>query len=92
MLFNKKNKKQQKIELGTLYDINKNIVEKTIKSLTKEEMQNKKELIINYIKNTNNQYYMLLCNDKKDYTIFRRKQNGNNDFLDLIENSECEKL
>ena len=67
----KENKTTHNIEVGTLYDMNKNLVEKNIPDLTEEELNNKKELFISYLKDTNNYYYMLLCNDKKDYTILR---------------------
>ena len=70
----RKNNKKSNIAVGTLYDINKSIVEKNIKPLTKKELQNKKELIINYINQTNNKYYMLLCNDRKDYTVFHKNE------------------
>lgn len=81
MKFQKKNKitKTHKVELGTLYDINKNIVETGVEALTEEQMQNKKELFKEYIENTNNEYYMLLCNDRKDYTVFRRTGIGSED-------------
>jgi len=78
-LGNKKNKGTHTIAMGTLYDVNKNIVEKSIAALTIEEIQNKKELFEKYIENTNNEYYMLLCNDRKDYTVFRRTGIGSED-------------
>ena len=74
MVFPKKKKEKKtthNIEVGSLYDVNKNLVEKNVSNLTEEELNNKKELFINYLKNTNNYYYMLLCNDRKDYTILR---------------------
>lgn len=70
---NKKKKETKQIAMGTLYDLNKSIVEKNIDALSEEDMQNKKNLIVDFIHNTNNQYFMLLCNDKKDYTVFCRK-------------------
>ena len=83
MKFQKKNKitKTHKVELGTLYDINKNIVETGVEALTEEQMKNKKELFEEYIENTNNEYYMLLCNDRKDYTVFRRTGIGSEDSI-----------
>jgi hypothetical protein len=69
----KKNKKSKQISMGTsLYDMNKSLIEKNVKDLTKEELQDKKNMIINFINNSNNAYYMLLCNERKDYTIFHR--------------------
>lgn len=63
-------KKTSNITLGTAYEINKNLVEKYEKELTKEELENKKEIISTFIRETDNRYYMLLCNDRKDYTVF----------------------
>ena len=71
-LFPKKNEeKTTKISLGTMYDINKDLVSK-INDLTKEELEEKKNLVIEFLENTDNHYYMLLCNERKDYTIFHR--------------------
>ena len=67
---NKKKKETKQIAMGTLYDLNKSIVEKNIDALSKEDMQNKKNLIIKFLEDTDNIYYMLLCNDRKDYTVF----------------------
>ena len=98
MIFQKNKKKKLKkknntVEMGTsLYEVNKGLVEKNIPDLTEEEMQNKKTLIIDFINNTSNQYYMLLCNDKKDYTIFRRETNENKDFLDNLETPDRDRL
>ena len=76
MIFQKKKSKkikENKVEMATsLYDINKGLVEKNVPDLTQEELQDKKNIIIDFINNTNNAYYMLLCNEKKDYTIFHR--------------------
>ena len=66
----KKNIGTKKVALGTLYDFNRDLI-KTMKNLSAEELQNKKDVIDSFIKNTNNQYYMLLCKEKSDYTIFR---------------------
>ena len=68
-----KTKKTHNINIGTLYDVNKDLVEKNVSTLTTEEIQNKKDMIIDFINNTGNAYYMLLCNERKDYTIFHRK-------------------
>lgn len=96
MIFQKKKKLKKKnntVKMGTsLYDVNKGLVEKNVPDLTDEEMQNKKTLIIDFINNTSNQYYMLLCNEKKDYTIFRREMNENKDFLDNLETPNRDRL
>ena len=63
-------KKMSNITLGTAYEINKNLVEKYEKELIIKELKEKKEIISTFIKETDNRYYMLLCNDRKDYTVF----------------------
>ena len=82
MKFLKKNetktKKTHKVEMGTLYDINKNLVNQ-LEDLTDEDIKLRAEFLTHYIHDTNNQYYMLLCNERKDYTIFRRLTIGDED-------------
>lgn len=77
------------ITLGTAYEINKNLVEKYEKELTIKELQNKKTEIINFIQETEGQYYMLLCNDKKDYTIFNILNKNNIQEMTNILVDEC---
>jgi len=80
---NKKNTQNiHKVELGTLYDINKNIVEQNLKVLSDDEMQEKKNLIVDFVNQSGNNYYMLLCNDRKDYTIFHRNKTEEGLFKD----------
>ena len=64
-------KKSTNVELGSLYDINKSIIENNIATLTREELEDKIALVVNFIAQQKNTYYMLLCNDRKDYTVFR---------------------
>lgn len=63
-------KETSKVSIGTLYDLNKAVVVKEI-SLTGEKLEEKKSLVIDFLKNTKNTYYMLLCNERKDYTVFK---------------------
>lgn len=71
-----KDKKTSKVSMGTLYDLNKAAVIKEI-SLTGEKLEEKKSLVINFLEKTKNTYYMLLCNERKDYTVFRKKDLNN---------------
>ena len=65
------NNETKEIELfGNLYDINKNIVAQNEIKLSEGILNSKKEIIKNFINKTNNNYYMLLCNERKDYTVF----------------------
>lgn len=62
-------KKTTDVELGTLYDLNKGLVNKE-KKLSKTVLNKKKDTVISFINKTQNNYYMLLSNERKDYTIF----------------------
>ena len=64
----KQKQKTSKVSLGTLYDINKNAM-KSIKELSYEERVAKRKLVEAFITDTHNHYYMLLCNDRRDFTI-----------------------
>lgn len=58
------------VTLGTAYEINKDLVERYEKELTVEEIAEKKTMLLNYLDSHKDTYYMLLCNDRKDYTLF----------------------
>ncbi len=59
-----------KISLGTLYDINKQLVKQNEIKLSKGIINSKKQIIVDFMKKKKNNYYMLLCNERKDYTVF----------------------
>lgn len=61
---------EREVTLGTLYDMNKNIVQNSEMKLSEGALNSKKEIVKNFVNKTNNYYYMLLCNERKDYTIF----------------------
>lgn len=65
-----KKPKTSKVTLGTTYDLNKSLVKQYEKELTEEQLEEKLNTFEDYITTSDNQYYMLLCNDKKDYTLF----------------------
>ena len=56
--------------LGTLYDINKQVI-KNYKPLSKNKIGKIMNQMQEWIKEQNNEYYMLLCKEKSDYTVFR---------------------
>jgi hypothetical protein len=64
-------KKTSDVSIGTLYDLNKSMVEQSEKKLSTTALQNKKNEVVRFLASTDNQYYMLLCHEKRDYTIFR---------------------
>ena len=67
----KKNKKQTiTMEAGTLYDANKQLVEKTCSPMTEEETAELRVNLTSWFKENLIRYAMLLCNDIRYYTIF----------------------
>lgn len=58
------------VGMGTLYDMNKNIIKQQGK-LSKKAFKDGIALIKQYFIDKDNTYYMLLCNENKDYTVFR---------------------
>lgn len=60
----------KQVAVGTLYDINKTLVKQNEIKLSEAALNSKKEIIKNFIDKDDNYYYMLLCNEKRDYTIF----------------------
>ena len=59
------------MNIGTLYDLNKNLVQKNISALEKGVLNSKKEIIKNFLRDTKDTYYMLLCHEQRDYTVFK---------------------
>ena len=74
-------KKMSDISLGTLYDVNKNLVLKNEIELTDGVLNSKKEIITNFMRQIDNSYYMLLCNEKKDYTVFKMNDKDNDNSI-----------
>ena len=61
------------ISLGNVYEMNKILVKDHETALTEGNLNSKKQIIIDFMKKCNNNYFMLLCNERKDYTVFRWK-------------------
>ena len=72
---NNEETKQTEFALGTLYDLNKGLVQQNEIKLSEGILNSKKEVIKNFLVKTNNNYYMLLSNERKDYTIFTMGSN-----------------
>ena len=62
--------KENTFEMGTLYDVNKNLILQNEKPLDEGQLNSKIIIIKDFIDKMNNNYYMLLCNERKDYTVF----------------------
>ena len=67
--------KTKDIEIGNLYDMNKTIMNK-VPFMTDTELDNKVIEVRDWIMTTNSHYLMLLCNERKDYTVFRITKDG----------------
>lgn len=78
----------QEVNMGTtLYDLNKQLI-KQEKPMSKFAINEAKEkVILPWIYNNFNDhfYYMLLCHERRDYTIFRATDNANpKEIADII--------
>ena len=70
MKANYKDKIQQaEVALGNLYDMNKQMMENE-PPLAKEGLVAAYDNLLSWFKEKNMRYFMLLCNELKDYTIF----------------------
>lgn len=67
---NNEETKQTEFAMGTLYDLNKGLVQQNEIKLSEGILNSKKEIIKNFVIKNENTYYMLLSNERKDYTIF----------------------
>ena len=66
------------VNMGTLYDINKVAIEKE-GALNRPTFLNKIKEVEKYFREkttTKNHYFMLLCNELKDYTVFNFMSNN----------------
>lgn len=62
------------VEMGTVYDLNKQLVKKEEKALSNSKLREKKKTIISFAERSENNYFMLLCNERKDYTVFNMRE------------------
>lgn len=66
---NKTPQTTSEITLGNLYEINQQLMQHE-PALKKEEIQQKLDKVYSWIITSTTQYYMLLCHDARDYTLF----------------------
>lgn len=59
------------VSLGTVYEMNKNLM-KNEKKLSKPALENKIKKVQSFFKE-NKFYFMLLCHERRDYTIIKLK-------------------
>lgn len=80
------------IEMGTVYDLNKQLVQSTEKVISPYKLNEKKKLIKTFVRECKDNYFMLLCNERKDYTIFNCISDKTEDKLNELANvfvDEC---
>lgn len=77
-------KQEAEISMGNMYEVNKQLM-KYETPITEEEIINRKNDITNWLFETDNKYYMLLCHEKRDYTIFAvQSEMGAEDIADIL--------
>lgn len=82
-----KNKKTKVINMGTtVYDINKQLV-KNLTPLSELELPQKQKALENWFNTHCDHYAMLLCHERRDYTVFHEV--SNNDALAAVECLTC---
>lgn len=57
------------VTMGNLYDINKQIMTQA-PCMSEEDIDKAVSMAASFIDDMDNKYYMLLCNERKDYTLF----------------------
>jgi hypothetical protein len=57
------------VSLGNLYDINKQLMENEVE-INAEVLAKKMDEIHDWLWENNTKYYMLLCHEQRDYTVF----------------------
>lgn len=62
-------KPEAQVTLGTLYDVNKQIVAQE-PEISVEKMVEAQKSLYNWIFASKHNYYMLLCHELRDYTLF----------------------
>ena len=66
-------KKTSEVSLGNLYDMNKQLMANEAE-IAPEVRTEKRRALIDWIKaNYHEHYFMMLCHERRDYTVFRLK-------------------
>ena len=77
-------KEETSVEMGDLYSVNKQLM-KNEPLMTKEEIEDAVGEAFGWIKEvaqTNDSYFMLLCHERRDYTLFNLCGVGDATYLD----------
>lgn len=68
--------KDSTIEIGTLYDLNKQVISQ-LPEMPQEQIQEQLIQIKEWFLKKQGQYFMLLCKEKADYTLFNFNRSFN---------------
>lgn len=71
------------MEMGNLYDVNKEIMESQ-KPISLKEWNEKSKEIVAFCEETNNQYYMLLNRETNNFTLFDFRHDSKRGTLNTI--------
>lgn len=80
------------LEMGTVYDLNKQLVETAEKVISPYKLNEKKKIIKQFVRESKDTYFMLLCNERRDYTLFNIINNKEENKLNELANvfvDEC---
>jgi CRISPR/Cas system-associated protein endoribonuclease Cas2 len=81
---------EKEISMGTLYELNKNVIMQTDKALKPVDTKDKLKKVAEFFKNSDNQYCMLLCREKYDFTLFNFLDKGRSSLTYFVkELKEC---
>ena len=72
------------LEMGTVYDLNKQLVETAEKVISPYKLNEKKKIIKQFVRENKDNYFMLLCNERRDYTLFNIISNKEEDKLNEL--------
>ena len=65
------NPSNEGLTMGTIYDMNKNLVKQTCKPLSLNKIRNLCNNVKTFATKTENEYFMMLCHEERDYTVFK---------------------
>ena len=72
------------VNIGTAYDMNKQLYAR-VPHIPDETVKERQHRMVAWIDYTSNKYYMLLCRERHDYTVFARLHDSTGDNRKLID-------
>ncbi len=87
----KEKNNESSLNMGTLYDMNKQLIAQTAKPLNHLELLSKQKALEEWFNWIIDTYAMLLCHERRDYTIFHlyEKENKNPPAVAALECMDC---